>query len=211
MNRARLVDPGSWNVAGTPTVTMELSEARVRRSVLRILNDTVLCSMATVTSDHRPHINTAYFCFSDELELYFLSHPSSLHCRNLSTNASMAMAIFSSSQAWGGADQGVQLFGTCSEARGPHAIEADQLYGDRFSLYPNWKANLDRDDPARAYRFYRFLPAALQILDEQEFGGEFSCMPPSREAPGRRNSRRSRKAEPPTRCMQPTACSARGG
>ena len=96
MKRARLANIGSCNVRGIRIVTKGLSEGQVRRSVFRILKDTVLCSMATVTGDNRAHINTAYFCYSDELELYSLSHPNSLHCRNLSTNASMACLLYTS-------------------------------------------------------------------------------------------------------------------
>ncbi len=28
-----------------------------------------------MTTDNRAHVNTAYFAYSDELEVYFLSHP----------------------------------------------------------------------------------------------------------------------------------------
>ena len=53
----------------------------------------------------------------------------------------MAMAVFSSSQQWVGPDRGIQLFGTCSEAEGPHAVEAEELYRERFSPYASWKAS----------------------------------------------------------------------
>lgn len=53
-------------------VSTGYSEARVRSSVFRILEENVLCSIATVTAATRAHINTAYFCYSDDLELYFL-------------------------------------------------------------------------------------------------------------------------------------------
>ena len=170
MNRTRLASIGSCNVMGLRIATKGLSEERVRRSVFRILKDNLLCSISTVTGGNRAHINTAYFCYSDELELYLLSHPSSLHCRNLSRNSSMAMAIFSSSQKWRGPDQGLQLFGSCSQTRGPQARKAEQLYGKRFPAYASWKASVNRDDVARAYRFYRFRTGKLKILDEKNFG-----------------------------------------
>ena len=80
MNRARLAIISSCNVMGIPMVTKGLSEERVRRSVFSILKENVLCSIATVIADNQSHINTAYFCYSDELELYFLQDPGSLHC-----------------------------------------------------------------------------------------------------------------------------------
>ncbi len=170
MNRASFARIGAYNVMGKPIVAKGLSKDRVRGSVFRILGNNGLCSIATVTGDSRAHINTAYFCYSDQLELYFLSHPSSLHCRNLSTNSSMAMAIFPSSQKWADPGQGLQIVGTCRQARGFEARKAKQLYGKRFPAYASWSANLSRDNVARAYRFYRFLTSKLKILDEKEFG-----------------------------------------
>jgi uncharacterized protein YhbP (UPF0306 family) len=130
----------------------------------------VLCSTATVTEENKAHINTAYFCYSDDLELYFLSDPGSLHCRNLSTNSSMAVTVFRSSQRWGGPDEGLQLFGTCAKARGPQAKKAQRLYRERFPAYAEWMANLRNDNVGLGYRFFRFLTDRLKMLDERNFG-----------------------------------------
>jgi len=73
---------------------------QVRSVVLHILEDNLLCSVATVAPEGRAHVNTAYFCYSDDLELFFLSHPTAVHSQNVSRNASMAMTVFSSSQQW---------------------------------------------------------------------------------------------------------------
>lgn len=156
-----------------PLAERRFSEGRVKGSILRILRGNVLCSMSTVAGGHRAHINTAYFCYSEDLELYFLSDPSSVHCRNLSTNSSMAMTVFSSSQKWGGPDRGMQLFGTCSELRERQATKAEQLYTKRFPSYGEWMAGLSKNDQLRAfrYRFYRFLPRKVKVLDEAKFGG----------------------------------------
>ena len=170
MHPAKLASIRVRNVRGTRTVIKRLSEGQVRRSVFAILEDNLLCSMATLTPDNRAHINTAYFSYSDDLELYFLSHPSSLHCRNLSTNRSMAITIFSSSQKWVGPDKGLQLFGSCTQAWGRQASKAEQCYGKRFAAYASWKASLKTGDPAEEYRFYRFVVGKLKILDEKEFG-----------------------------------------
>lgn len=170
MSRAKLTHIGSSNVRGTRTKTPGLTEARIRRSVFRILEENVLCSIATVTHNNRAHINTAYFCYSDQLELYFLSHPSSLHCRNLSTNSSIGITIFSSSQPWVRPGRGLQLFGRCRQARGAHAKRAEQLYGKRFPAYASWKATLKRSDAGREYRFYRFVVRNLKMLDEKALG-----------------------------------------
>lgn len=142
----------------------------VRASLFSILESNALCSIATVTLEGMPHINTAYFSYSDTLELYFLSHPRSLHCRNLVANESMAMTVFSSAQRWTDPGQGVQLFGVCNEANGALADEAERCYGDRFHDYWNWKRALADSDRAREYRFYLFRVDRVKILDERVFG-----------------------------------------
>lgn len=170
MSRAKLTKIGSSNILGLRILNRDIPLERVRRSLFRLLRENHLCAISTVSRNYRAHINTAYFCFSDELEVFFLSHPSSLHSRNLSTNPSMAIAIFSSSPEWAGRDHGVQLFGTCTQATGAQARKAERLYGKRFPAYARWKTGLRKGDQARDYRFYRFETNKLKLLDEKEFG-----------------------------------------
>ena len=157
-------------------VSRGFSESRVRKSIFRILQKNMLCSMSTVNRLNRAHINTAYFCYSPNIELYFLSDLASVHSRNISRNSSMAMAIFRSSQNWGAPDRGLQLFGTCAEVRGAEAVRAERLYGRRFPLYSKWLRGASKDEKRlasilRSYRFHRFLPERVKVLDEAEFGG----------------------------------------
>jgi uncharacterized protein YhbP (UPF0306 family) len=142
----------------------------VAASVFRILGRNVLCSIATITPEGSPHINTAYFSYSDTLELYFLSHPSSLHCRSLLRNPSTAMTVFSSAQQWTDPGQGVQLFGVCEQTSGSSADKAEVSYANRFHGYASWKRSLQESDLARQYRFYLFRVSGLKILDEKAFG-----------------------------------------
>src|SRR5918995_1160531 len=113
------------DIAGDRTDPKRLTAARVRRTMFRILKKNALCAIATVAASGRAHVNTAYFAYSDALELYFLSHPNSRHCRNLKTRSSTAIAVFDSRQTWGELDRGLQLFGTCREMRGVAARTAE--------------------------------------------------------------------------------------
>jgi uncharacterized protein YhbP (UPF0306 family) len=170
MKDVTLVIVAMTDPAGTPIVYERLLPKDVQASLFRMLKDNVLCSMATVTPDHQAHVNTAYFAYSDDLELYFLSHPSARHCRNLETNPSMAMTVFASSQTWGGPDQGLQLFGTCELARGANATKAAQSYMKRFPAYAGWQQSLDQNDPGGSYRLYRFLVTRVKVFDERRWG-----------------------------------------
>lgn len=164
-----LLDISSCNPAGAP-LRRSVSARRLSASLFRILKDTSLCSLATVDSAQSAHINIAYFCYTSDLAFYFLSHPRSRHCRNLSTNPSMAVAVFSSRQMWGKQDRGVQLFGYGSMVTPPQIEEAARLYAERFPSYSAWQADLPESDGGREYRFYSFVPSSLTLLDELSFG-----------------------------------------
>ena len=162
----RIVDP-----AGEPIPTKGVSSQKVRHSVFRLLEENVLCSMASITADNQAHINTAYFAYSSELELYFLSHPNALHCQNVLRNPSMAIAVFPSNQTWSGSDRGLQLFGNCRQATGREANRAGKLYSQRFASYIGWKEKLASEAVGREYYFYQFTTTHTKLFDEQEFGG----------------------------------------
>ena len=158
------------------TVRKKLSDPRVRRSVFRVLEQNGLCSIATVTPEGRAHINTAYFVYPKDLDLYFFSYPTSLHCRNLTTNPSMAMTIFRSDQPWGTPGHGIQLFGLAREVRGADAANAERVYARRFPRYATWMRGRTEDHrrmavEMRALRFYRFRPTRVKLLDERVYGG----------------------------------------
>jgi uncharacterized protein YhbP (UPF0306 family) len=165
----KLANIRTYDTAGKE-ISRRLGEKHLRRIALRILQENVLCAMATVSAECGAHINKVYFCYSDEFEIFFLSHPNSTHGRNVSRKPSMAMAVFSSSQQWVGPDRGLQLFGVCSQAKGSHLAKAGRLYAKRFSAYASWKVNREQGDPAREYQFYRFVVRRLKILDEVHLG-----------------------------------------
>jgi uncharacterized protein YhbP (UPF0306 family) len=161
----RIVD-----AAGIPIPTIRITNRQIQRSVYQLLAANVLCSMASITTEGSAHINTAYFSYTPDLKVYFLSHPSALHCQNILSNPSMALAIFSSNQTWGSPDRGLQLFGMCKQVTGREASEADRLYGKRFAKYAAWKANFTSDSSGRDYRLFRFITSELKVFDEEELG-----------------------------------------
>jgi uncharacterized protein YhbP (UPF0306 family) len=165
LNIVRIVDP-----AGIPISKSRITNRKIQRSVNRLLAENVLCSMASITTQGRAHINTAYYSYTPDLKVYFLSHPNTLHCQNILNNPSMALAIFSSNQTWGSPDRGLQLFGTCKQIAGREASKADKLYGKRFAEYATWKADFASDSVGRDYQFYRFITSEFKVFDEKELG-----------------------------------------
>jgi len=82
----------------------------------------------------------------------------------------MAVSVFDSTQNWNEPGRGVQFFGSCKQVAEADKPQVEGVYSKRYEAYQAWKANLRGGDPALNYRFYRFIPDRLKILDEPEFG-----------------------------------------
>lgn len=148
---------------------------RLFASMTRILDANTMCSMATRSEAGTLHINTVYFCFSLDLNFYFLSHPESLHCRNLARVPQMAVAVVDSRQRWGDPHVGLQLHGPGGLTDADND-EAGELYSARFPRYREFLRRALESKPRSTtlgdLRFYGFSPKRAQILDEWEFGEE---------------------------------------
>jgi uncharacterized protein YhbP (UPF0306 family) len=139
-----------------------MAATRIAKATQRLLDASTLCSIATVTPAGRPHVATAYFAWTHELELVWISEPRARHSQNIGANGSAAIAVYDSGQTWGGRDRGVQLFGQARRVNGVAAEDAETLYAKRFASY--------RPHDLAAYRFYVFRPQRLKLFDERELG-----------------------------------------
>jgi uncharacterized protein YhbP (UPF0306 family) len=129
----------------------------------RLLNASTLCAISTVSPDERAHINTAYFAWTSAFEIVWLSAPEARHSRNIRRHPSVAIAVFDSTQKWGGYDRGIQVFGIARELSKRAAGDAQRAYRRRFKAYV--------PDELSAYRFYRVRPTRLKLFHERELGG----------------------------------------
>ncbi len=139
-----------------------IAVARIETAARRLLDASTLCAIATVSTDGRAHVSTAYFAWSREFDVVWLSDPHALHSRNVRANGSVAIAVYDSSQTWGKPDRGIQLFGSAHEVAESVARDAERIYATRFSEYA--EAELG------SYRFYRFRPRRLKLFEEPVLG-----------------------------------------
>jgi uncharacterized protein YhbP (UPF0306 family) len=139
-----------------------LPAARIITAARRLLNASTLCAVATVSGSGRAHVHTAYFAWTPEFDIVWLSEPSARHSRNLRANPSAAISVYDSNQTWGQSDRGIQLFGSGREPVGRAAREAEGVYVERFPAFA-------RTDLG-AYRFYRVRPRRMKLFDERLFG-----------------------------------------
>lgn len=146
---------------------------RINRAVIRILDNVRLCSMATLGGLHEVHINTAFFSFTEDLLIVFLSDPATQHCRNIDLNRRVALSIFNTDHKWGAPLSGIQMFGVGRRARGKEVAIAETSYARRFPEYRHFVESLGATDFSQpASRFYLFKADRLKMLMEPEFGEE---------------------------------------
>jgi len=136
-----------------------VSSARLRELACELLDASTLCAIATVSPGGRAHANTAYFAWTADLQLVWLSDRAATHSRNLRANESAAIVVHDSTQTWGRPDRGIQLLGSARESGDGDAAAA---YAARFPALA--------DQPASAYCYYRFRPARVKLFDETALG-----------------------------------------
>jgi len=149
------------------------SNDELSKSILNILNENKLCSIATVNADGTSYINTAYFCFDEKLNFYILTDPNSQHCKNIEINNSVAMTVFDSHQPWDDDLQGLQINGKCKMAKGMHLINGTTRYLKRFAgLSELIKHPDDFAKGALKSRIYIIETNWIKLFDEKTFGEE---------------------------------------
>lgn len=139
-----------------------IAARRIATTARRLLDASTLCAIATVSTDGRAHVNTAYFAWSREFDLVWLSDPDARHSRNVRANSTVAIAVYDSSQTWAQPGRGIQLFGSARELSGRAAHEAERVYASRFPEYSQAEFG--------SYRLYRFRPHRLKLFDERVLG-----------------------------------------
>ena len=154
-------------------VNAQQSDNKIRKSIEDILGKTKLLSMATVSSDQKPWINTAYFSYNDDLELYILTPPSSIHGQNLEGNNYVAVAVYESEQDPGPGKQGLQLFGICERISALELPKALTSWWKRI-IGNGVKKFIDEYTIGKVYqsRMYKITINRVKIFDEKMFGEE---------------------------------------
>lgn len=88
----------------------------MKQQILNFLKIQHLMSLATVNKN-KPWACTVYFAVDEDLNLYFVSPPTSDHCRNLMKNKYVSCSIYDSSQKVNSKKEGLQLRGTVTVLR----------------------------------------------------------------------------------------------
>ncbi len=120
-------------------------------------------TLATVGPDGRPHAAAVFYAVADDLTLYFLSEPKTLHAQHIGAGAMVAATIEENNQDWKSI-QGLQLHGWAEPCAGPDEEAARQVYAARF---PFIVAAATLASPLSRARYYKLAPTWMRLIDNR--------------------------------------------
>lgn len=121
--------------------------------------------MSVATYGDFPWIATVYYTFDEDLNIYFLSAPRTLHVKQILKNPQVAVSVADSGQDINKPKRGLQLSGTAEQISGIEKVKyALQL----------WKTNLGVVDPSLTYKaavgsMFKIIPKKIKLFDQELF------------------------------------------
>lgn len=133
-------------------------------------------TVATVGPWGEPQAAAVFYAADEQLNLFYLSSPTSRHSQNLMHHARVAATVHADGQAWQEI-RGLQIEGTVQQVEGPLMLaQAARTYAARYDFLRGLLGDA-ADGPAAlrgpvaGSRFYVLKPAWMRLIDNsQGFG-----------------------------------------
>ncbi|OGK57139.1 hypothetical protein A3J15_00125 [Candidatus Roizmanbacteria bacterium RIFCSPLOWO2_02_FULL_38_10] len=139
-----------------------------KKDVLNYLQTQRLMSIATA-GDH-PWIASVFYSFDQDLNIYFLTNPKTLHGQHLIINKYVAASVVDSTQKPSDVKKGLQIYGIVEPVSVNHKIaHALRLWKDFLNIsrpdisLENMKKGLYKG------KIYRLKPLKIKLFDQQKF------------------------------------------
>lgn len=127
-------------------------------------------TLATIGPSGEPQAAAVFYAADEQLNLYFLSSPSSRHSQNLMHDARVAVTVHADGQAWQ-AIRGVQIEGAAEVVEGATTLaQAARTYAGRYDfvrglLDDAGDGPVALRGPVASSRFYVLRPAWIRLID----------------------------------------------
>jgi uncharacterized protein YhbP (UPF0306 family) len=114
--------------------------------------------LATIGIDGSPHAANVNFAEDENLDLYFLSHPATVHSADIARDPRVAATAYA---PFDGARQvrGIQIRGRCAQMPGGAFNRVWQLFVRKFPYSAGF------EERARSERFYRIRASWFRVID----------------------------------------------
>ncbi|NCO12562.1 MAG: hypothetical protein COZ34_02705 [Candidatus Pacebacteria bacterium CG_4_10_14_3_um_filter_34_15] len=140
-----------------------------RKHVLDYLKEHNLMQVATCGEVH-PWIASVYYSFDHDCNLYFLSSPTTIHCKQISQNPNVAVAVTSSNQNMSGLKKGLQIYGVAEKisnsAKVKHALK---LWKDSLNVKNNELTHENMVKKIISGRMYKISPKKIKFFNQELF------------------------------------------
>lgn len=144
----------------------------MKQQVLKYLRTQKLMALATIEGN-KSWSNTAYFAVDNNLNLYFVSPPSSEHCQNILKNQSVSVAIFDSNQHGSSKKIGLQIRGQAKRVKGEKNIRAAiKLWCKVVPGAEKWINYENMKNSKIESKIYQIKPTKIKFFNEILFGEE---------------------------------------
>ncbi|MFA7237259.1 MAG: pyridoxamine 5'-phosphate oxidase family protein [Phycisphaeraceae bacterium] len=135
-----------------------MCDESISTSLRRFLGEHSTLSLCTLDPSGRPHAANVYFAPDEELNLFFVSDPRSLHSRCIAGDPRVAGTVYAPVQMWQQI-RGVQFHGSCAMIDpGEYAI-VWKIYLDQFPHIH------EVESLVRSQQFYRIRPDWFRYTD----------------------------------------------
>lgn len=139
-----------------------------REDVLEFIKDKKLMVLATYGK--HPWIASVYYSFDKDLNLFFITTPSTLHGKQLEKNKEVAVAIVDTHQKPNDIKKGLQMYGVVEKVSGINKINyVLRLWKDFLNVkwpeisFENMKKGLYKG------RVYKVIPKKIKLFDQEKF------------------------------------------
>jgi len=126
--------------------------------------------MTVATYGDHPWIASVFYSFDKDLNIYFISTPTTIHGRQMEKNKKVAAAIADSHQKPSDVKRGLQIYGVVERISSINKINyAIRLWKDFLNVHSpdisleNMKKGLYKG------RMYRLTPKKIKLFDQEKF------------------------------------------
>jgi len=147
------------------------------RTLAALLRQENTLALATVNKLGEACIAPLFYIVDEQLSLFWLSSPSSLHSQNLKKTPRAAATVYRSTDSWKDI-RGIQMRGlVCVITDRKQRRLLIKAYAERFKLGPLFLPTISR------CRLYQFCPDFFRFIDNSKgFGHQFELTPPVPDA-----------------------------
>lgn len=138
----------------------------LKKMAKMILSANQYMTLGTVNASGEAWVSPVVYAFDDSYNLYFMSLPTSQHCKNISREPEVSVAVFDSHQNFG-EGIGLQMSGEVSVVPIKDAVRVFRLYFGRKWPYGSLNNALEFKKIFKyyKYRFYKFCPGVVWMND----------------------------------------------